>query len=245
MIFMPRIDLWAIETCKQVDGEESDSSLTDPELSEDMSSVKHSQVVEKENHSYQQLSELSETEASQDASKKTSHIWSSFVEQVESMCVSTSLMILAILGIRTEMQVNLSPIFGRYIPLLNAALRGDWDSAKRFFDQDPDALTAHITCKKETALHVAIMSGRSVEFVEKLVDLMSPEALLQPHIVGMIALHNAALIGNTEAAAILVEKHPASLYIRDDDNWLPLHFAARARHKDTLLVSGPACVHLD
>ena len=94
MIFMPRIDLWAIETCKQVDGEESDSSLTDPELSEDMSSVKHSQVVEKENHSCQQLCELSETEASQDASKKTSHIWSSFVEQVASMCVSTSLMIL-------------------------------------------------------------------------------------------------------------------------------------------------------
>ncbi|XP_028094807.1 DNA (cytosine-5)-methyltransferase CMT2-like [Camellia sinensis] len=59
-----------------------------------MSSVKHSQVVEKENHSCQQLCELSETEASQDASKKTSHIWSSFVEQVESMCVSTSLMIL-------------------------------------------------------------------------------------------------------------------------------------------------------
>ncbi|CAL5416385.1 unnamed protein product [Camellia sinensis] len=117
MIFMPRIDLWAIETCKQVDGEESDSSLTDPELSEDMSYVKHSQVVEKENHSYQQLCELSETEASQDASKKTSHIWSSFVEQVESMCVSTSLMILVSckLCFIVEVLVIIGPDFGLFL----------------------------------------------------------------------------------------------------------------------------------
>ncbi|GMP36783.1 hypothetical protein CsSME_00008792 [Camellia sinensis var. sinensis] len=126
--------------------------------------------------------------------------------------------------------------YWRYQPLLKAALKGDWDSAKGFFDQDPDALTAHITDAKQTALHLAISSGRSIEFVGKLVDLMPPEALALRASQGRTALHIAALYGNTKAAVILVEKHPTSLYIRSyDQNQLPLHFAANGGHKDTLL----------
>ncbi|KAF5942846.1 hypothetical protein HYC85_020488, partial [Camellia sinensis] len=111
---------------------------------------------------------------------------------------------------------------------------GDWDSAKRFFDQDPDALTAHFTYIKETALHVAIKSGRSIEFVEKLVDLVPPEALALRTIYGETALYCAAKHGNTEVAVILVEKHPTS-YIGNHENWLPLHTAASNGYKDTLL----------
>ncbi|THG09241.1 hypothetical protein TEA_024037 [Camellia sinensis var. sinensis] len=125
--------------------------------------------------------------------------------------------------------------YRRYIPLLNAALRGDWDSAERFFDQDPRALTAHITDGKDTALHVAIRSGRSIEFVKKLVDLMPPEALALRNSSGCTALISAALYGNTKAAVIVVEKHDTSLYIRKDQNSLPLHCAANNGHKDTLL----------
>ncbi|KAI8017735.1 Calcium-binding protein PBP1 [Camellia lanceoleosa] len=125
--------------------------------------------------------------------------------------------------------------YRRYIPLLNAALRGDWDSAERFFDQDPDALTAHITDGKDTALHVAIRSGRSIEFVEKLVDLMPPEALALRNSSGCTALISAALYGNTKAAVIVVEKHDTSLYIRNDQNSLPLHCAANNGHKDNLM----------
>ncbi|CAL5349091.1 unnamed protein product [Camellia sinensis] len=123
----------------------------------------------------------------------------------------------------------------RYIPLHTAALRGDWDSAKRFFNQDPDALTAHFTYIKETALHVAIKSGRSIEFVEKLVDLVPPEALALRTIYGETALYCAAKHGNTKAAVILVEKHPTSLYIGNHENWLPLRTAASNGYKDTLL----------
>ncbi|KAL6975434.1 hypothetical protein U1Q18_024229 [Sarracenia purpurea var. burkii] len=72
MIFMPRIDLWAIETFNQADRKESASDSTNPELSE-----RQSQPV------------------SRDACQRMSHIWSLFIEQVESICVSTSLMILA------------------------------------------------------------------------------------------------------------------------------------------------------
>ncbi|CAL5328662.1 unnamed protein product [Camellia sinensis] len=125
--------------------------------------------------------------------------------------------------------------YWRYLPLLKAALRGDWDSAKRFFDQHPDALTAYITDYKHTALSVAIMSGRSIEFVEKLVDRMPPEALALRSSSGATALLTATLYGKTKAAVILVKKHPTSLYIRDNDNWLPLHCAANGGHKNTLL----------
>lgn len=92
MIYLPRIDLWAIEN---VDKKENDSS-SGSESSEEMSFVKHSQVGKKENQSCEKkVCESSVVAAvSQDASLKTSQIWSSFVEQVDSICVSTSLMIL-------------------------------------------------------------------------------------------------------------------------------------------------------
>ncbi|CAL5376755.1 unnamed protein product [Camellia sinensis] len=123
----------------------------------------------------------------------------------------------------------------RYTPLLKAALKGDWDSARRFLDQDPDALTANITLSKETALHIAVKSGRSIEFVKELVDMMPAEALELGTTGGTTALQYAAWLGNTKAAVILVDKHPASLYMRDNGTWLPLHWAARFGHKDTLL----------
>ncbi|CAN1335261.1 ATPase histone chaperone YTA7 [Linum perenne] len=82
MIYMPRIDLWAIETCQQID--ESDESSVHPQLSpkgEDFSQ-NGDQSPHQMGNSYTIV-------------RTTSHAWSSFVEQVESLCVSTNLMILA------------------------------------------------------------------------------------------------------------------------------------------------------
>ncbi|GMP36867.1 hypothetical protein CsSME_00008834 [Camellia sinensis var. sinensis] len=59
------------------------------------------------------------------------------------------------------------------------------------------------------------------------------------------ALNTAARFGNTEAAKILVAKHSDLLYIRNENDWLPLHRAAQSAHKDTLsyllMVTNPAC----
>ncbi|KAA8526800.1 hypothetical protein F0562_008971 [Nyssa sinensis] len=95
MIFMPRIDLWAIETCHQVGKKESDTSSTNLKLSEENESCSTCSEVEKENQSCTRVCESAEMAEPQDAAPRPSHIWSSFIEQVESMCVSTSLMILA------------------------------------------------------------------------------------------------------------------------------------------------------
>lgn len=86
VVFMPRIDLWAVETVNQV-AEESNSSSTlhEAPMREDP------QLVQKE--SSLQLSELAETVEASSAVQSFSHVWSSFVEQVESICVSTSLII--------------------------------------------------------------------------------------------------------------------------------------------------------
>ncbi|KAI8004693.1 Ankyrin repeat-containing protein NPR4 [Camellia lanceoleosa] len=78
-------------------------------------------------------------------------------------------------------------------------------------------------------------NGRSIEFVEKLVDLVPPEALALRTIFGETALYSAAKHGNTKAAVILLEKDPTSLYIGNNEDWLPLHTAASNGHKDTLL----------
>ncbi|XAR68307.1 hypothetical protein NMG60_11003390 [Bertholletia excelsa] len=93
MIFMPRIDLWAIETFDQVGREENYPSSTSSEPS-DTSCMEYSQHF-KETQFNQKICNLSETTVSQGASLKTSYIWNSFVEQVETICVATSLMILA------------------------------------------------------------------------------------------------------------------------------------------------------
>lgn len=93
VVFMPRIDLWAVETYFQV-AETSDHCSTNnqiPEMEESCST--QSQVVEKKNDLNPKKEKSTEMAEGQ-ASIRASHAWMSFVEQVESIGVSTSLMIL-------------------------------------------------------------------------------------------------------------------------------------------------------
>ncbi|KAF7126776.1 hypothetical protein RHSIM_Rhsim11G0103000 [Rhododendron simsii] len=122
----------------------------------------------------------------------------------------------------------------RYIPLVKAVLGGNWERAKRFFDQDQGALTAWVTEFRETSLHIAVGTGKEIQFVEKLVELMPVEALALTDNQGQTALHAAARVGNTKAAEVLVQKHPPLLYIRQNVGWLPIHQAAVNAQRETL-----------
>ncbi|XP_073033542.1 uncharacterized protein [Primulina eburnea] len=125
--------------------------------------------------------------------------------------------------------------FHRYLPLHRAILRGDWKEGKKFLDKDEDAITACINDSSETALHVAVETGKSNDFVRKLLEYPMPnEAMLSKDSTGDTALHTAALAGNKEAAILLVNKKPDLLYITNDNNLLPIHLAGRNSHKDTL-----------
>ncbi|KAF3442464.1 hypothetical protein FNV43_RR16380 [Rhamnella rubrinervis] len=93
IVFMPRIDLWAVETSQVA--EESDSPSINNQCSEKNNSFREGEVVEEENASSQLNCKSLEMAGDQRVTKNASHAWSSFIEHVESLCVSTALMILA------------------------------------------------------------------------------------------------------------------------------------------------------
>jgi hypothetical protein len=89
---MPRIDLWAVVDDFQI-AEKTDSCSINHLSSEmDTSSFTPSQIVEKENgiNTGKNSAEMTKCQAN----KKASYAWMSFIEQVESIGSSTSLMIL-------------------------------------------------------------------------------------------------------------------------------------------------------
>ncbi|KAH6761629.1 hypothetical protein C2S52_019062 [Perilla frutescens var. hirtella] len=117
-----------------------------------------------------------------------------------------------------------------YLPLYKAAREGDWD----LFQGYKEDVTAIISSDSETALHVAVLSGKANDFVKKMVELMPRHALALKDSYGETALHNAAMIGNTEAARVLVDKNTELLYIINKDSELPILRAALNCQKETL-----------
>ncbi|KAF7138442.1 hypothetical protein RHSIM_Rhsim07G0098400 [Rhododendron simsii] len=120
--------------------------------------------------------------------------------------------------------------FSYYLPLYKAIITEDWETAKTFFDHDRNALTANITVQLNTPLHVAA-TGSSLNFIEKLVELMTPEELAQPNVGGYTAFHRVAGIGDVEIAKLLFKKNPDLPNIWNQDGRLPLHHAAFLGHK--------------
>ncbi|KAL0346770.1 UNVERIFIED_CONTAM: hypothetical protein Scaly_1693000 [Sesamum calycinum] len=122
-----------------------------------------------------------------------------------------------------------------YLPLHKAAIRGDWESASKFFDSNPDAVSARITKNLETVLHIAVGRSEASSFVEKLVEMMPTDALSLKSKFSETALHYAAKYGNTKAANLLVARDPGLPHIWNDTNLLPLHLAALFGHKEMVL----------
>ncbi|XP_019196820.1 PREDICTED: ankyrin repeat-containing protein ITN1-like [Ipomoea nil] len=122
-----------------------------------------------------------------------------------------------------------------YLPLYKAAIRGDWEGARRFFDRDRDAVTAKITKDSETVLHVAVARSKAIYFVSKLLEVMPSDALRTTNRFHETALHFAAKFGNVEAAKLLVSQDPGLPSIWNDSNCLPLHSAALFGHKEMVI----------
>ncbi|KAH7845477.1 hypothetical protein Vadar_002702 [Vaccinium darrowii] len=96
-----------------------------------------------------------------------------------------------------------------YLPLYKAAIKGDWETADKFIQKEPDAVRARITVDSETALIVAVKMVGGKDFLEKLVEKMSPDDLAICDDGGRTALHRAAGFGNIEVAKLLVDKNRA------------------------------------
>ncbi|KAG8367152.1 hypothetical protein BUALT_Bualt16G0042900 [Buddleja alternifolia] len=122
-----------------------------------------------------------------------------------------------------------------YLPLYRAAQRSDWKSANKFFDENIEEAKAIVNANLETVLHVAVVTGKANDFVKKLLELLPDDTLTLKNGDGETALHSAAMVGNTEAAVMLVNRNSNLLYITNNRYRLPVQLAAIYGHKDTLV----------
>ncbi|KAK4391869.1 hypothetical protein Sango_1964700 [Sesamum angolense] len=121
-----------------------------------------------------------------------------------------------------------------YLPLHRAALKGNWEEAKRIFDNDPEAMTASIDLMEATALHTAIRAGKPIHFVEKFIAAMPDDSLGVKDVIEDTALSVAAAVGNIAAATILVERMPDLLYVPNFVGNFPVQIAALYAQRDML-----------
>ncbi|XAR54444.1 hypothetical protein NMG60_11029572 [Bertholletia excelsa] len=123
----------------------------------------------------------------------------------------------------------------KYLPLYRAALRGDWETASRIFQDDEKAVTAKLTAHGSTALHVAaLQTGRNVHFLEEFLKRVDKETLLLQNFVGDTPLSSAAIAGDTKTVTILLNKNLDALYVRDKLNTSPMTAAVMYGHRETL-----------
>lgn len=121
------------------------------------------------------------------------------------------------------------------LALYKAALRGDWDATRAILEQDPDAAEARIAPNFDTALHVAVGTGKAIPYLQELVNYMSPDSLeLKNDSSGSTALNVAALRGNLAAAKILVGRRNELLYMPDTWGVFPIVKAAMSADRPTI-----------
>ncbi|KAF8024120.1 hypothetical protein BT93_F1350 [Corymbia citriodora subsp. variegata] len=114
VIFMPRIDLWAVQTHRQVsDDEDSSTSFDDQSPGKKASCSMDTQVHETKITSNMQNGKSTAGDGRQSSSQSPSHAWSSFAEQVEAICVNSSLVILATSDVpHAELPIGIRQFFG-------------------------------------------------------------------------------------------------------------------------------------
>ncbi|XP_059438836.1 ankyrin repeat-containing protein ITN1-like isoform X3 [Corylus avellana] len=111
-------------------------------------------------------------------------------------------------------------------PLLEAAYKGDWPTAKAFLEEHGQDFVRHpITREQGTALHNAVVAKHTT-FVEELVNLMTSDDLKLQTIQGLTALHFAAQTRVVRIAKEMVKKNEELPFIHDFTGMIPLQIAA-------------------
>ncbi|KAK4593421.1 hypothetical protein RGQ29_017506 [Quercus rubra] len=119
-----------------------------------------------------------------------------------------------------------------YVDLYKSLQIGDWNAAKEFLNGHPPAISAKITVRGETALHVAAEAGH-VHIVEELVKQMSKENLEIKDSDDFTALARAAYNGNYHMAKCMLGKNENLISITamsDKKERTPLYAALTNGH---------------
>ncbi|XP_023736007.1 uncharacterized protein LOC111883909 [Lactuca sativa] len=118
--------------------------------------------------------------------------------------------------------------------LYNNIQRGYWDWVEYTLNGGRVTVIDKITNNGNTALHVAVGTSKKREFLEILLEKIPENTQLTDvtNSDGSTLLHVAAIIGNTEAAKILVARNP-ELLAEDNEGQTPLALALSNMHTET------------
>ena len=110
------------------------------------------------------------------------------------------------------------------MPLYQAALEGDWETAELILTESPDWARKPIAKRGETVLHIAA-AAKHTNFVKQLVAQMTADDLALRNDANNTALCLAATSGVVEIAAVMVRKNKKLPNTRGSQGMTPLHMA--------------------
>lgn len=111
------------------------------------------------------------------------------------------------------------------VPLQTAVIEDDWGTTERIIKKDRRTLTSSITTRGENVLHL-VAGTKNVDFVDKLVRMLSTEELELRDDNGNTALCYAAATAPIEIADIMIKKNKSLVSIRGGGEVTPLYVAA-------------------
>ncbi|KAL9995559.1 putative ankyrin repeat-containing domain, PGG domain, ankyrin repeat-containing domain superfamily [Helianthus debilis subsp. tardiflorus] len=117
------------------------------------------------------------------------------------------------------------------IPLYEASIIGDWETAKIILKKRPDLVRVGLSKNLGTALHVAATTEETeltLNFVKNLLTMMTAEELELQNQHSNTAFWIASSVGNMKMAIIMMEKNRSLPDIRGAEGYLPLTNAAEA-----------------
>ncbi|EXB77017.1 hypothetical protein L484_014143 [Morus notabilis] len=106
-----------------------------------------------------------------------------------------------------------------------AALNGDWEGMKRFYEKNREAAALPLTLTNDTPLYIAIYSGGKSP-LEELLQIVPNDHFARPNDKLNTPFHEAGVIGNMEAAQVLLRCSTAQLDMRNILGETPMFRAA-------------------
>ncbi|KAH7514918.1 hypothetical protein FEM48_Zijuj11G0141200 [Ziziphus jujuba var. spinosa] len=106
-----------------------------------------------------------------------------------------------------------------------AALEGDWERMKRFYEENREALFYPLTVTNETPFHIAVYS-RTKSPLEELIQIVPNPPIARAGDKKNTPLHEAGAIGNIKAAQVLMRWSPEQLEARNALGETPMFRAA-------------------
>ena len=113
----------------------------------------------------------------------------------------------------------------QYDALYKAIENGDLGAVQMFLSIKPYAVTAKITLKDDTALHVAVLAGKE-ETVKELVRRMEKDELELKNNMGETAFSIATINQSEEMVRVMVEKNSNLLTVKNSYGAIPVVVAS-------------------